>query len=363
MTAVPYVAGVPLGLVFGLKWSTVWSYDAVSGDKLASWTWVTDVRPPWLHAGAEVVIADLGRRRFAGRLNEPEETDGGFACTAYGLRMLLGDYECYEDVDAGAGFDWQPTFVPDDGIDGIASLRAPLVRWGTLGTSPLGIDGDLALSGDVLLMRAAKAAGKRGVVDRWGRVSLVADPTAPSWLLGGMSNYVGTADDEFLTWLWGRYVVSVDGSTGLPNAWATVHKDDPWAAAKFGADSQRTVDLRGLGVLSEADAQGNVDGRFALVGGRMAPTAGFTVTRQWLSRMNGAPGDPSAIRAGDMIRLAAVRDFRTSTANRAAMDLVMGEVEYDVDSDTAAVTPMGYVPRDFSSALAAAQKPEAVEAA
>lgn len=362
MTAGVWVDGRPLhafGSVSGVEWSSCWLYDGIGGDKTAQWRWFTDARPSWLHAGAEVVIKTAGRRRWAGRLNEPEEADGGWSCYAYGNRTLGDDMQALVDTDPSGVEAWMPTTVPNDGIDDAIDRGLDWLRYDSFGAFAIGTEDGITLTVADLVVRAAKLAGKRAVVDQFKALRLLSDPTTPTWLLGGMSNYLGSADDEIVTRLYGYYVSGVDGATGLPNAWGpmVVAQDDD-AETKFGIIVERTVDLTDLGLLSESDAQDNIDGRFELIGGRMGWTAGFAATRSWLSRMNGAPGDPAAIRAGDMIRLAGVRDFKTTTGNRVAADIVIGEARYVADDDACYVTPMGYVPRDFQSALAAAQKPD-----
>jgi hypothetical protein len=375
VTAQITVAGVPLhahGALSGVEWSSCWLYDGVGGDKQASWQWFTTIRPPWLHAGADVVIRTSGRRRWAGRLNEPEETDGGWSCSAYGLRVLADDYQSFVNVAApGDPDEWATSTSADPALDSAIDERnLPWFRFDDFGSSPVGTEDDTTLTLGEVLARATKRAGLRAVVDQFGTARLLADPTAARWRVGGMSNYLGTADDELVTRLYGYYVSGVDGSTGEPNGWATVVTPELLSAStetaderKFGVRVERTVNLTALGLVTEADAQADVDGRFALVGGRMGWTAGFAVTRAWLTAANGAPGNPAAIRAGDMLALPGVRDFRTSTANRATAIVIAGEARYVADEDVCYVTPMGYVPRDFQSALTAAQKPEKVEAA
>lgn len=353
-----WVAGTmldTLGVTTDLKWSSTWLYDGICGDKLASWTWTTGARPSWLHAGAEVIVREVGRRAFTGRMNEPEQTDTGWTCSAYGLAAMGQDFDSYEDVaDPGDPPEYEPTYVPDTAISSAEDMGLPWTLWSSVGSTSLAADNETDVIGvRDLFLRAAKGQGKRAVVDQWGRALLADDPTTPTWLLHDMGNYLGTADDEFVTKLFGRYVSAVDGD-GNPTAISTVYAQDEWAEEKFGAVVMRTVPLDGLGLLLEADAQTNIDNRFSLIGGRMGWTTPFDVSPLWLTAVNSAPGSAAAIRAGQMIRLFGVQDFRTTTGNRATVDLVIGEVEYDADSDTAMVTPMGYVPRDLASATAAA---------
>lgn len=370
MSVQVFVAGTPLGAlgsVSGVEWSSVWSYDGICGDKAASWDWVTDSRPAWLTEGSSVVIKSMGRRRFGGRIGEVVPTDSGFTCHAYGLRTVGADFDAYADADPTSAIDWQPTFVLDTALAAAVTRGLPWLPWNSLSSTPLGVDDEIAVSVETLMLRAARVAGARPVVDQWGIARFLTDPSTPSWLLGGMSDYMGAADDEYVSRMWGRYVSAVDGS-GEPTAWATVTAPAQVAGRtldelKFGAVVERTVDLRALGLLSSSAAQAILNARYALVGGRMGWTSGFAATRSWLAAMNGAQGDPGAIRAGQMIRLAGVRDFKTTGSNRAAADIVIGEARYVVDEDTCYITPMGYVPRDFTSALSAAQKPETADAA
>lgn len=355
MSIVPFVAGTPAtayGPVTSMKWSSCWVCDGICGDKQASWTWLTDAVPGWVKPGARVEIRESGRRRFLGRLNEPERTDGGFVCSAYGLAAMGSDREALDASD-------KPTWDPNVAIDQAIARGLPWSRWADFGTSGAGdASTENAPSVDVrtLLLRVAQAAGKRAVVDQWGRLLLGTDPTAPTWLVDGMSNYISAADDTFIARMVGLY------SSLLTHAVESVAVADPWAASHFDVATEATVDLTALGEISASAALANITARMSLVGARMAPTAGFTVPRLRLQAMNGAPGSPSAIRAGEMLRLRGVRDFQTTTRNWAAMDLIAGEVEYDAETDSAAVTPLGYVPRDMTTALAAAQAPETTDA-
>ena len=346
----------------GIEWTTAWSYDAICGGTTAQFKLAAPgFAAGWFRAGAPAQIVDQGTVRFGGRLSEPEETDGGVSCFIRGLATLGDSFDAYEDDDPGAPVAYSPTTIPNTAVDQAIARGLPWLRPATIGTTALGIENGVLESVQTVVLRAAKKAGKRAHVDTAGVLSLLADPTVPRWLLGGMGDYTGTADDEFITRLFGYYVAALDG-TGEPSAWATVLAEDTAAALKFGQQREATVDLTALGLLTASDAQTNVNGRFALVGGRMGWTTPFTVGRG-LRLSSGELADPAAVVAGDMIGLPGVRDSRSQVTSWAMLRLIVGEARHVVDDGLTYCKPLGLLPRGFSEALSAAQRPSEVEAA
>jgi hypothetical protein len=359
------VAGRLLGTiapVTGVEWTTRWSYDEISGPAVGQFRLsAPGFAAGWFKAGAAAQIVDQGKLRMGGRLSEPEEVDGGIQCYIRGYGTLGDSFDAYEDTDPLSPRVYMPTTVPNTAVDQAIVRGLPWVRPATLGSTALGVDDGVVEKVSTIVLRAAKLAGKRAVVDSAGVVSLVSDPSSPMWLLGGMSNYMGTADDEFITRLFGYYVSGVGGS-GAPNAWATVFAEDPAAATKFGQEREATVDLTALGLLTSGAAQGHIDGRFALVGGRMGWTQPFTVGRG-LRLASGELADPAALVAGDMVAMPGVRDTRSQVTSWAMRRLIVGEARHVVDDGLTYCKPLGLLPRGYSTALAAAQAPVVQEVA
>lgn len=359
------VAGQLLGSIAplsGIEWTTRWAYDEISGGVTAQFRLnAPGFAAGWFKAGASAQVVDQGKVRFGGRLSEPEEVDGGVQCYIRGLGTLAESFDALEDTNPAAGFAYLPTTVPNTAVDQAILRGLPWTRPATLGSTALGIGGGITESVQTIVLRAAKLAGKRALVDVDGVVSLASDPTDPKWLLGGMGSYLGTADDEFLTRLFGYYISGVDGA-GVPNAWATVYAEDAGAVTKFGQQREATVDLTALGQLTSGAAQANIDGRFALVGGRMGWTREFAIGRG-LRLATGELADPASVQAGDMVAIPGVRDTRSQVTSWAMLRLIVGEARHVVDDGVTYCKPLGLLPRGFSTALAAAQAPRTQEAA
>ena len=355
------VAGYPLntiGNVESLEWTRKWDYDGICGPFSASWKW--SVGPQfaagWFREGASVQVVDQGRLRWGGRLSEPQANDGVIECHAVGYGQIADTFEAV--TRTGSPPVYTPTYLPDDAIDAAIARGLPWIRPASIGATSVAVNG-VTETVETLVLRAAKREGKRANVDSRGIVTLASDPTTATWLLGGMSDYLGTVDDEFITRLFGYYVSGVDGS-GNPNAWSMVYAEDAVVEAKFGQTREKTVDLTALGLLMAATAQADVDGRFALTGARMGWTSGF-VAGPNLRLVSGERADPAAVQAGQIVRIPGVRDSRSGKKNLAAVEITLGETRHVADENITYCTPLGYVPRDFSSALAAAQKPTEVK--
>lgn len=143
-----------------------------------------------------------------------------------------------------------------------------------------------------------------------------------------------------------------------------VKAEDPDAADKFG-DKHGRMNLVGLGPLSEADAQVYIDGRFALVGGRMGWTTQVQLERANLFHVaSGLFADPRHVEAGQMLQIPGIIDARSNPTTRGSIQWVIQEVEItEGPKPTAVVTPVGFVPRDFAGLLAPPENPATKEAA
>lgn len=361
MPAKVRVGGVYLDSRFtvsDLRDSTIYRREGWSGDYQASCTWSA---PPgfsadWLCRGALFEVVEHGLVTWRGVLSEPDVGDV-WSLHANGLGSLADEHL---SVVAGPTLSTVPNDVVDYaiGTDGLAWQR-----WESLGSASVGsADGEATVSVSKLLDRAAQAQGKRWHVDTAGEVTFRTDPTTPTFTMTPGSGYMGTADDQYVTHLYGYYVSSVNGTTGLPDGWGLVVGSDSVAAAKFGRKAL-TVDLTALGLMTAVAAQANIEGRFALVGGRMGWTNGVDLSVFNLRRLGSGPASPLNVRAGDMLRIPGVMDARSTATVRASIDVVLGEVTRVHAERRAFATPVGFTPRDFQGAVAPAQRVVEVEAA
>lgn len=213
MSALVLVDGVPITRLFPyaeIKHSTAWETDKPSGDRLASVQVFCppNFQPPWTLPGRRFeVIAHNGGMRWGGLTVEPERTASGLTLHAQGIGVKLEEWPA-ATVDADRGL--VPTFVPNDAVDYAVSQGAPFDRYGvSLGVDPIGRpeDGGMISIG-ALLARAALMQGKRVHVDSLGAITFRADPTEPIWTTTPDEMYMGNADEQCVTKLWGNYVVS-----------------------------------------------------------------------------------------------------------------------------------------------------------
>jgi hypothetical protein len=250
-----------------------------------------------------------------------------------------------------------PTANPNLAVDDAEADGAPFTRAGVnLGTTTLGDEEPFTDIG-TLLSRAAVAQGKRVYVDSLGVISYVSDPTTVSWTLAPDTEYMGTADDQFVTRLFGLFT---DSSTSLP---AVVRSQDNTAANLFGV-REKAIDLRPLGEMTEPNASAYIAGRFTLVGARMGWTEGVTLHHNNLFHISGAYAPARYVRAGEMIQIPDNRDSRSTPTARAAIRFVLSQVEItEADRPTAFAAPVGFSPRDFEGALAPPENPALKETA
>jgi hypothetical protein len=142
-----------------------------------------------------------------------------------------------------------------------------------------------------------------------------------------------------------------------------VKAEDTAAAAKFGV-RQVVIDLTPLGPITDVAAQAYIDGRFALIGGRMGWATQVELNTKNLMRINGAWGSPGHPRAGDMLMIPGIIDARSGATTRGSIQWVMQQVEItEGDKPTAVVTPLGFVLRDYDGAIATPENPAKTEAA
>lgn len=346
-----------------IKHSTIYRDGDYSGDFRASCRWAapfestqTLVRPDQTFR-----VVDNGVTLWGGVLTEPTYSDGVWELHAvgYGEQGKRFQAVVQDGVDEFLQPIYVPSTVPNAVVDQAIAFGAPWVRGGNLGDTAISDPEGQITDVHTLLVRAATAQGKRVHFDSDGVIRYVTDPTSPVWALTPGDGYIGTADDEFVTHLFGYYIDAVDMSTGLPTSYDSVLAADEEARIQFGY-SARGIKLYNLGLMTEAAAQDYIDGKFALVGGRMAATNGVEINGLNLRRIGFDQAAARYVKAGEMLRIPGVMDTRLQPTTRASQDVVIGQVEVAEATGTAIATPVGFVPRDLVSALANPEKPEAV---
>lgn len=217
-----------------------------------------------------------------------------------------------------------------------------------------------------LLDAWASENGRVWGVDADGQVVAHADPTEPAWALSPDEAMAGTADDEYVSHLYGRWVSAMTPE-GNPSAWSvTVVGDDgsPGTASHRWGRVEATIDLTPLGLLNGSRAASVLDGRLASLGPRMGwsnAAVGDSVT---LARIGGADAALHSVEAGQMIRAMRVLDESGALDWSGRRDIILSQVTHRAGEEAITLVPVGLAPRDFAGALevAVAEPTEALRA-
>lgn len=345
--------------VSSIKHSTIFRREGWSGCYQASCTFAApaDFEAAWFLEGKPFEVIRGGVVLWAGEVSEKRPGDA-WSINAFGTGAQAENF----DSVTGAVGSYAATAIPNTGID-----AAIVDGWNVTRVDSFGASAVADVAGDVMTVakladRAAAALGQRWGVDKQRMLELLDEPTTPQFTVSPGDAYLGTVDEEYVTHLRGFYVSSVDVD-GNPDGWDWVEASDDDAALAFGGPRYRRVDLTPLGLMLSATAQANIDARFAMVGARTGWTDPIILTTQNVRRLGFGWADPDMVDAGHMLSVPGVMDSRSNPTTRGAIHVVGAEVEHDVDAGTSTFIPLGFVPRDFSGALAAAQPKQEVEVA
>lgn len=348
-----------LGRVSALVDSTIFRREGWSGDYQASCTLSTGSTGsiPWLRRGALWETYEAGCLTWAGFVDEVFRDGGTLQLSAYGRGARAADFPA---VKYESGITYSPSYIPDEAIDAAEARGLGFGRGGaSIGGAAVATTPSEVATVGALLDRVSTGAW-RWWVDSYGVVRL-RQAAGVKWVMRPGETYLGTADDDYVSRLWGLYVSAVNGE-GDPSAWSLTFAPSATGVEaetvdKFGP-AEQVVDLTALGRLfSSADARANLDTRYESTGARMGWTNGLDLTETNMHRAGTRVSAPLAVRAGDGLLLPGVIDDSSSTTYRPHVSITLGEVQRIHDENRAAVKPMDFAPRGFSEALAAAQAP------
>ena len=149
--------------------------------------------------------------------------------------------------------------------------------------------------------------------------------------------------EDYVTVLYAEYLDSTTTPAGLARQIAVDSSKRPYAS--------KTVDLKPLGSITPTAAAGILSGALKQIT-PLPPTVtgAFTVSPANLTSPGGIPISPSKLEPGQSMRVLGLNaggqfDFTS------ALVLVVDEIQYDGESDTATITPVGGERRDLSSVL------------
>lgn len=191
--------------------STIWRVDEPSGCYQAGVNVFapTNFEAQWTRRGRRFEWwSPVGGLLWGGVTTEADrDASDGLGIHAVGYGETLKDYAAKvwnDDLDR-----WEATWVPNDAVDAAVERGALFSRYGVdLGSDDLKQAGDgPGITVGQLLARAAELQGKRVHVDKWAAITFRADPTEPSLTVLPDPYYMGVADDQFVTKLWGDYFI------------------------------------------------------------------------------------------------------------------------------------------------------------
>lgn len=249
---------------------------------------------------------------------------------------LTTSFYGYELAEAGG--------LPIAYIDSPLGSRLPTGAWGASNVSQAA-----ARLGTVLTKRLWELGYRFEV---WGPVLVVRAPqTAPLWRYTPPRSVVGISDDDYASHLRLQFV---NNSTGLDD---TVEVGDAPTVAKFGR-SERSVDYRGAGPMTETQAIALAGQVLETVKGRYVVAGGFTVTPSsgFTSMAGGAVRNIGFVRAGQPLVLDGVRSSQGEPLPQEPVLIARTEYVADIDRDkvteSLTVTLPGTVDRDIATLLA-----------
>lgn len=342
------------GALSGISYTTGWGNGQPGGCQGASWvldTLTPADPPPVLRKGREVIVFDGPAPVWRGKVSSCEA--GQYH--AEGLAVEANFYGCYSDAVG------TPTSVPLTAVTEALSRGLPWTAASTTGLSPdpFSANDETAEINSVrdLLDAYAEANGLRWAVWSAGELEMAADPVSPpTWLVRGQDPLLPVGDDDFITHLFGRYVATIS-----PTTYGTVVVGDDDLRVRHGRRKEAPFDLTPLGLMAPADASSLVTERLRAVSARSGFTSGFTVTSDQMFSPGGIQARLSLVRAGEMVRVWGVLDAGGHLALGGVVDLVIGETQYDVDSDVLQISPVGMSNRSTRDLLTVTAPPSRVE--
>ena len=287
-------------------------------------------RPATLRAGAEAEAFSAGTCVWSGLLLEPNWNSQEFVAAGHA-----------REAERTLCLDWVggSTSTPDVAIDrGIAAGALHWIRPASLSNVPFGESDatDQLNYVGALLDAWSLEAGAKWAVGPDRRVGIGVDPTAPAWHVMPDSGVLGVADEEYVSAVFGRYQTEA-------GAYDTV---SVFSATQPAGSRESGIDLTGKGRLTTARAQATVQGILDQMGARTGWTNGVTVTSGQITSPGGTPANLALVRAGQMVRLQALRDQRGLSAST---DIVVGESIWKPTDDLITLNPVGLAARDLSS--------------
>jgi hypothetical protein len=330
-----WINGAPLSDLVGAYADVSYSETRQGGCDTAGWVMNRSARRHTaMRPGARVQIKDGPTPCFTGVLSQP---DNSGAFTAFGYAQLGTGVLALDGVGA-------PTNVTDVAIFHAVNTRGD-VPW-VQGVSLTGAVGDatvdLTLNG--LYDRYSSSTGIPWRVDHRGYLMTSPTPSTPTWAVQFGDEIWSLADTNYVT-----HVNVLYFTAGLTDATVLVSAADSVLAAGYWQKIVKTVDIRGQGIQSLAQAQAWGAAILARTGPKLQMTETITLQPGQLRNLGDVPAGWADVHAGQMIRLWGVRD-RTKVLPTLHTDVVIGRVQRT--RSTLTLTPDGAKAERFEDVMA-----------
>lgn len=314
-----------LGIITGLTFSTAYP----GGADAASWNFLVPeaFEHRALTPGRRIEILNGASRCWKGRLQEP--TPGTpWNCAAVGIGTEAANWRAFAPTSNNA-------LALNEVVDQAIARGLQWTRSATLPTEAGTNQASASMTVADAMSQVADDNNQYWKVDNRGAVTLGSAPASPTHLFYAVDTAGARTLNGFVTTLYLHYTDSTSKTV------KTVVSTNAAAALKFGP-LEDEYDLTGVGTMAAGHAQQYSDALLAKLTPKTYFSDQYTATYGQVCSLGGQPVDLATIAAGIMIRVHYVTPSDTGElAHADAANVLIGATEYDSDTDTLTLTPVG----------------------
>jgi hypothetical protein len=285
-----------------------------------------------------------------GHMLEPSPAPGGWTITAVGTAAWATNFRAVYTSAWGSGV--------ADNIVNAAIVRG--LRWTNPGIGNPSqiwygqqVDSAAQTVTDMLNLITSNGGMTWYVAPKGNTLTVFTLPTAVNRILVATSPIARTLGGN-LNRVYERYQNTLDNAagTGAAATYALTHSDDAASQSQFGSPLEDYVDLSSVGVITAGAAQ-TVGNLILTRYQRASFAAPFQVTPGQLLTSGGQPVDLAQEQAGTVCKLMVTDYPYAGEQAPGQLQFLVGEYQFDVDSQTATVTPFQSLDMSESSILSA----------
>lgn len=311
-----------VGILSGLRYSTAFP----GGDATAQWQMFFDARTTHRALGSNrrITIPIGTTTGWSGYLDNPQRGNP-WQFTATGRMIDAKNYQADAPTTGNA-------LALNEVVDAAISRGVGWTRPSSLPsvTNAQNQTGSITLND--ALTQVAQAVGQYWSLSRTLAVTMAALPATLSYVLMASDTAGGRTLDDYVTDV---YVTYLDWQSYAPTTILRSATSRPFGRV------EAVLDITNLNAIPLAQAQAAGDAYLATNSARLRFLGAFTVTPGQLLNPGGAAVDLATVQAGSVVRIL-LTDPDTAAGELAlgAVQLVVGQTDYDVDSDTLTLTPL-----------------------